>query len=118
MRNATRTPKLGAAIAMWVMAAAALICTSTGRLSARPIDETDGVLFREGFDDDRLLQRGWYDGRTFAIDREGAREGSGCIAYHWKAGTTTPGSSSILRRLFEPSDTAYVRFFIKLSKGW
>src|SRR5690349_11698179 len=118
MQNTTKTRKPGAAIAIWAMTAAALVCTSTGRLSARPIDEAEGLLFREGFDDDRLLQRGWYDGRTFAIDREGARAGAGCIAYHWKPGTTTPENSSALRRLFEPTDTVYVRFFIRLSKGW
>jgi predicted amidohydrolase len=118
MQNTTGARKLGSAIAMWVVTAATLIWTPTETLCARPIDEAEGVLFREGFDDDRLAQRGWYDGRTFAIDREGAREGGGCIAYHWKLGTTTPEDSSALRRLFEPTDTVYVRFFIRLSKGW
>src|SRR5262249_17961361 len=42
----------------------------------------------------------------------------GCIAYHWEPDTTTPVGSSPLRRLFEPTDTVYVRFFIRLSKGW
>ncbi len=76
------------------------------------------MLFRETFDDDRLPERGWYDGRTFAISREGTRAGDGCIAYHWKPGTTTPEGSSALRRLFEPTDTVYLRFYIKLSQGW
>jgi predicted amidohydrolase len=100
------------------MTAAALIDTSTGILFARSIEDAEGMLFREGFEDDRLPQRGWYDGRTFAIDRKGARGGSGCIAYHWRQGTTTPEGSSALRRLFEPTDSVYVRFFIRLSKGW
>jgi predicted amidohydrolase len=95
-----------------------LVGTSTGTLSARPTDEAEGVLFREGFDDDRLPRRGWYDGRTFVIDREGARAGDGCIAYHWKPGATTPEGSSTLRRLFEPTETVYLRFFIRLSQGW
>src|SRR5262249_48303074 len=108
MQNPTMIRKLGAAIAMWAMTAMTLSFTSTGTLSARPTDEAEGVMFREGFDDDRLPQRGWYDGRTFAIDRECARGGDGCIAYHWKPGTTTPEGSSTLRRLFEPTDTVYV----------
>ena len=91
MQNTTRTRKLGMAIAMWAMTATTLIGTSTGTLSARPIDEAEGVLFHEGFDDDRLPERGWYDGRTFAIDREGARGGDGCIAYHWKRGHDDAG---------------------------
>jgi predicted amidohydrolase len=118
MQNTPRTRKLGAAIAMGAVTAAALLGTSPGALSARTVDEAEGVLFREGFDDDRLPQRGWYDGQTFAIDREAARAGGGCIAYHWRPGTKTPAGSSALRRLFEPTDTVYVRFSIRLSKGW
>jgi hypothetical protein len=75
------------------------------------------VLFREGFDDDRLLQRGWYDGQRFTISR-GAFAGSGCLEFHWAISTTSPDSSSGIRRLFEPSDTVYLRFHIRLSKGW
>ncbi len=103
---------------MWAVTSAAMMCTPARTLSALSIDEADGVLFRERFDDDLLPGRGWYDGRTFAIDRDGAREGNGCIAYHWKQGTTTPEGSSTLRRLFEPTDSVSVRFFIRLSKGW
>src|SRR4029077_4667751 len=76
-----------------------------------------GMLFRESFDDARLPERGWYDGQTFAISRGGAHAG-GCIEYHWKPGTTTPGRSTSLRRLFQPTDTVSARFFIKLSPGW
>ena len=76
-----------------------------------------GVFFREGYDDARLTQRGWYDGSTFEITREQPYAGAGCIAYRWMAGGTTP-SSSVMRRLFEPTDTVYVRFYIRLSKGW
>ena len=54
----------------------------------------------------------------FAISRRGPQAGNGCIEYHWKPGTTTPEGSSGLRRLFEPTETVYVRFFIKLSQGW
>ena len=78
----------------------------------------EGVLFRESFDDDRLLERGWYDGRTFKISGEGTYAGSGCIEYHWKPDTTSPDSSSGVRHLFAPTDTVYLRFYIKLSKGW
>ena len=76
------------------------------------------LLFSEGFDDAQLLERGWYDGDRFAISAQGARAGKGCIEYHWKAGGTTPDSSSGMRRLFEPTETVYLRCYIKLSKGW
>jgi predicted amidohydrolase len=89
-----------------------------GTSSAQPVDEAEGILFREGFDDDRLPDRGWYDGRTFPIVREGPHSGVGCIAYHWKPGTTTPEASSAMRHLFEPTETVSVRFLIRLSKHW
>lgn len=75
-------------------------------------------LFEESFDNDRLLERGWYDGRRFEIDSTSVQSGSGAIRYDWKAGTTTPLNSSGMRRLFEPSESVYLRCFIKLSKDW
>jgi hypothetical protein len=77
-----------------------------------------GLLFSEGFEDARLLERGWYDGDRFAISAADVRAGKGCIEYHWKARTTNPDSSSGLRRLFDPTETVYLRCYIKLSKGW
>jgi hypothetical protein len=76
------------------------------------------VLFRESFDDARLIQRGWYDGDRFAISDVQPVAGPGCIEYAWRAGSTTPFSSSGIRRLFEPSETVHLRFYIRLSKGW
>jgi predicted amidohydrolase len=100
---------LGMAALLWTAAAE--------RIAVGSVEEATGVLFREGFDDARLLERGWYDGSSIAISRRGPQAGNGCIEYHWKPGTTTPEGSA-LRRLFEPTDTVYVRFFIKLSPGW
>ncbi len=97
---------------------AAVLWTTTSKVVAGgPTDRAAGLLFREAFDDARLPERGWYDGQTFAISRGGAHAGA-CIEYHWKTGATTPDRSQSLRRLFEPTDTVYVRFFIKLSPGW
>jgi hypothetical protein len=78
----------------------------------------DGIQFSEGFDDAKLLERGWYDGDRFEISTQGPHTGKGCIEYHWKPRSTNPHSSSGLRRLFEPTDTVYLRCYIKLSKGW
>ena len=75
MQNTIRTRKLGAAIAIGAMTAAVLLGTSTGTLSARSIDEAEGVLFREEFDDGRLPQRGWYDGPLGGRGSWGAEEG-------------------------------------------
>lgn len=74
--------------------------------------------FTEGFDDDRLTQRGWYDGEKFRISAQAPYAGPGCLEYHWAKGGTTPDSSSGIRRLFEPTETVYLRVYLKLSKGW
>jgi hypothetical protein len=83
-----------------------------GAQSARPI------LFSETFEDARLTARGWYDGDRFTISRERPHSGSGSIEYAWTAGGVTPSNSSGVRRLFEPSDTVYLRFHMRLSRGW
>jgi hypothetical protein len=80
--------------------------------------DKDSALFSEGFDDDRLLKRGWYDGDTFTIAETRPFRGKGCLEYAWKAGGTTPSGSSSARRLFEPSETVYLRYYIRLSRGW
>ena len=87
-------------------------------MAAPPGTRCAGLLFQESFDDERLPQRGWYDGSRFAISAERPYAGRGCIEYRWKVGGTTPVSSSGARHLFEPTETVYLRFYIRLSNGW
>jgi predicted amidohydrolase len=117
MRHSTRTRGPRTRIAAALGMATLLWATATEGIAVDSVDEAAGVLFREGFDDARLVERGWYDGRKIEISRQGPQAGNGCIEYHWKPGTTTPEGSAP-RRLFEPADSVYVRFFIKLSPGW
>jgi hypothetical protein len=86
-----------------------LVCT-TGES-----DET--VFFTESFENADLIQRGWYDGVKFQISPEKPYKGAGCLEYAWKAKTGGPSSSAV-RHLFSPSDSVYLRFHIRLSKGW
>ena len=83
-----------------------------------PAEEPSSVLFAESFDDPGLLKRGWYDGARFAISEEEPYAGKGCIEYRWEAAARTPTGSSGIRHLFEPTDTVYLRFYIRLSRGW
>jgi len=80
--------------------------------------ESPAPLFSEGFDDSALVRRGWYDGDRFTISGDGSHRGPGCLEYAWEAGGRTPASSSGVRRLLDPTDTVYLRFYLKLSKGW
>ncbi|MCB1276306.1 PQQ-dependent sugar dehydrogenase [Prosthecobacter sp.] len=75
----------------------------------------EGVLFSEGFDDAQADSRGWYDGKDVRIVPEG-RHGN-CIEYEWIDGSGVTGSSA-KRHLFEPADEIFIRYYLKLSKGW
>jgi hypothetical protein len=81
-------------------------------------EERSAVLFREDFDDPSLLERGWYDGSRFAISQAQPYAGRGCLEYGWKNGGTVPATSSGIRRLFEPTGTVYLRFYMRLSNNW
>lgn len=77
----------------------------------------DAPFFTESFDDGSLHDRGWYDGDVFQIDRDGAKSGTGCIRYRWSMGDSTPDSTAA-RRLFDPSESVYVKFYLRLSENW
>lgn len=85
---------------------------------ADPVEKPAIPLFQENFDDPLLLKRKWYDGDKFAISETQPHVGKGCIEYAWKAKTTNPATSSGIRQLFEPSDKVFLRYYIRLSKGW
>ena len=74
-------------------------------------------LFTEGFDDAEFEARRWYDLGAMRIAGE-AKAGKGCLEYEWVRGKDNVQGSSAARRLFEPTDRVYVRFDLKLSKGW
>jgi hypothetical protein len=76
-----------------------------------------GALFAERFDDAKLGQRQWYDFTTIRIAGDAAA-GNGCLEYEWVDDEDSVQGSSPMRRLFEPTDRVYVRFDLKLSKGW
>jgi hypothetical protein len=95
-----------------------LIALTVPFLDDKPAQDRPALFFSESFDDDRLLDRGWYDGTKFKITDQRTHAGPGCIEYHWKQNTSNPDSSSGIRRLFTPSDTVCLRVHIRLSEGW
>lgn len=97
------------------LAAGAAACIAAASLCRAQAGRT---FFQEGFDDARLLARGWYDGSRFTISQERTRVGAGCIEYSWRPGGTTPAGSSGLRRVFTPSDSIYLGFHLRLSRNW
>lgn len=100
------------------MLTAVLWSAVTTALAAEPAEKHPAPLFVESFDDAQLLKRGWYDGDTFTISDKDPFAGKGSLEYAWKANGTTPANSTGVRRLFEPTDTVYLRCYIRLEKGW
>jgi hypothetical protein len=90
-----------------------------GTVAAEAAAKEEGkIFFSESFDDAELLKRKWYDGGKFAISDKQPRAGKGCLEYTWAAGGTTPASSTGARRLFDATDTVYLRFYIRFQKGF
>lgn len=79
--------------------------------------QVESCLFAESFDDPKLSSRGWYDESAVRIV-EGAFRGKGCIEYEWAGGREGVQGSSPARHLFDPTDRVYIRYYLKLSKGW
>jgi hypothetical protein len=79
--------------------------------------DEDAPLFVEHFEDGKLDERGWYDHGAVRLAGQAAA-GQHCIEYQWKEKNGTVTGSTPARHLFEPSDEVYLRFHLKLSKGW
>ncbi len=77
----------------------------------------ESILFKESFDDQKLNARDWYDGSVARISKD-AYKGKGSIEYEWVKGEQKVQGSSGFRHLFEPTDEIYVRYYLRLSKGW
>ncbi len=75
------------------------------------------ILFTESFEDENLNSREWYDGSVARISKD-AYKGKGSIEYEWVKGVQKVQGSNGFRRLFEPSEEIYLRYYLKLSKGW
>jgi len=97
-----------------------LLGIAGSRLPAADGGKIPGFLVQESFDDSSLLKREWYDGEKFDIDQANPKKGKGSWMFHFAAKGTTPENSHGARRLFEPSETVYLRFYLRLSKdfGW
>lgn len=76
-----------------------------------------GLLFEEHFEDQALGKRQWYDLSNVRI-AGGAAAGKGCLEYEWVDKNKPTVGSAGMRRMFEATDEVFLRYYIKLSKGW
>lgn len=74
------------------------------------------ALVQESFDDEKLEGRGWYDVVAVRLAEGGVR--GKCIEYEWTSPREGVKGSAPARHLFEPSEEIYVRFYLRLSKGF
>ncbi len=90
----------------------------TALFTCRKPDENraEALFFIEHFDDADLNERGWYDESRIRIAKH-AWAGKGSIEYEWNNELKSCGSAGV-RHLFEPSGEVYIRFYLRLSKGW
>src|SRR5262249_53186756 len=98
--NASRMSKTLLLVIVMTLVGSACAGTATGT----------SVIFSESFDDSDLTKRNWYDGTEFRIVGD-AWAGRGCIEYEWLSGDLRASGSSGVRRLFEPTDEVYLRFY-------
>jgi hypothetical protein len=82
-----------------------------------PALSQEKILLKESFDDALLEKRGWYDGTACRIS-ENSRLGNGCIEYEWIKGVQGVQRSSSQRHAITPAGEVYIRYYLKLSKGW
>lgn len=76
------------------------------------------VFFREDFDDVNFTQRGWYDNTSIPTTANEFHGTSGRAAeYTFLQGRTTPNGSAI-RKLFTPSATFYISYWVKYSANY
>lgn len=78
------------------------------------------VLFEEKFDDAAVRDRGWFDSTNVIISNTQSTAGSaGSLEMKFLRGATTPvGLGTSLRRSFTPTESIYIRYFVKYSDNW
>lgn len=74
------------------------------------------VLFQESFSDEAVSKRGWYDERAVRIHPVG--QSGSCIEYEWTGPDASVSGSAAMRHGFEPTEEIFIRYYLRLSKGW
>jgi hypothetical protein len=88
-------------------------------LTATAFSYSQTVLLRELFDDADVASRKWYDNVKVAISTAEHIPGSrGSAEFHWLRRGTAPVTGSAMRKIFTPSDSIYVDFWVKYSAGY
>jgi len=79
---------------------------------------TSTLLFAEPFNNTSFTSRGWYDSTGGAVSTSSPYEGTGSFQCAFAAGGTNCSGGDPRRRLFTPTDSVYVSFWLKLGSNW
>lgn len=96
-------------------------CQNTRFKSATNPDSM--ILFEEQFEDTNFSSRGWFDmpsGWAPTLDQvEKAPTGSTrSLRRDFLTGATSPLQGAAMRRIFAPSESFYVRYWVRYSENW
>jgi hypothetical protein len=77
------------------------------------------LLFHEACDDAVFRQRDWYDNDALRVTTDERLPGSGAaLEFRFLKGASTPTSGGGVRRLFAPTPTVYLSYWVKYSANW
>lgn len=77
------------------------------------------ILIDERFDDSLMASRGWYDNTKIIISRtEHIPGGTGSAEYLFRQGAKTATVGGGIRRKIDPTQTVYLRYWVKYSANW
>jgi hypothetical protein len=113
-----------AAVLLLLLALGGLAAHPSVRLTAATplstaISSVSSVLFEEKFEDPNVASRGWYDNTTLSLSTAEHIAGStASLEYRWSAGGTVPVNGASARRQFAPTDSVYLRYWVKYSSNW
>ena len=100
---------------------ATITATSEGQTGTASVTVTTPapgtVLFTEAFDDALFANRGWYDLASPTISTVEKHAGTASLQAAWTNGGTTT-SARTMRKLFTPTSSLYVSYWVKYSTNF
>jgi hypothetical protein len=75
-------------------------------------------LLSEGFDDNLLTGRGWYDAALGTVTTAEHHGGTGSLALSFVMGGMGASPGGTMRHKFGPTDRVYLRYWVKYSANW
>lgn len=76
------------------------------------------ILFSEGFNDNNVASRGWFDDTSVDIDTSVKYSGTGSLRLAWGAGQTNPPLVVTMRKDFTATDSLYVSMYWRFNNSW